>query len=271
MSESANSLRITQTAATAAALLGFEAPQGADVPESIVLHAAERVFHGEKAERLLLYNPDAVALWIYQKYTARFEPVLLHTQLDLPVRSVMPSVTPVCFASMYAGVTPDVHGIQAYVKPVLRVQTLFDAALAAGKRPVIVSTAGDSISKIFLERRMDYFIYDTPDECNAKAVELMQRDEHDLIVVYNGNYDGTMHRFGPESPEALAALDDNANAFAMLSGAAAKFWDNRRYGVAFLPDHGCHEIDGGCGSHGLDMPEDMNIIHFYGFHTPEKY
>ena len=29
-------------------------------------------------------------------------------------------------------------------------------------------------------------------------------------------------------------------------------------------DHGCHEIDGGCGSHGLDMPEDLNIHHFYG-------
>ena len=52
--------------------------------------------------------------------------------------------------------------------------------------------------------------------------------------------------------------------------AAAKAWAGRRYGIAFLPDHGCHEIDGGCGSHGLDMPEDMNIIHFYGFHTPEK-
>ena len=27
----------------------------------------------------------------------------------------------------------------------------------------------------------------------------------------------------------------------------------------FCPDHGCHEIDGGCGSHGLDMPEDLLI------------
>ena len=34
---------------------------------------------------------------------------------------------------------------------------------------------------------------------------------------------------------------------------------------AFLPDHGCHEIDGNLRSHGLDMEEDMNIIHFYGF------
>ena len=30
-------------------------------------------------------------------------------------------------------------------------------------------------------------------------------------------------------------------------------------------DHGCHEIDGGCGSHGLDMPED--ILQFYSANT----
>ena len=28
-------------------------------------------------------------------------------------------------------------------------------------------------------------------------------------------------------------------------------------------DHGCHEIDGGAGAHGLDMPEDINITHLY--------
>ena len=28
-------------------------------------------------------------------------------------------------------------------------------------------------------------------------------------------------------------------------------------------DHGCHEIEGGCGSHGLDMDDDLNIVHAY--------
>lgn len=268
MPEPANSIRITQTASTAAALLGFAAPRQADAPVNLVLRAAERRFGGRPAERLLLYNPDAVALWLYQKYTALFEDVLLNTQLALPVRSVMPSVTPVCFASMYSGVTPDVHGIQTYVKPVLRVQTLFDAALAAGRRPAIVSTEGDSISKIFLERDMDYFIYETPDECNQKAAELIERDGHDLIAVYNGNFDGTMHRHGPEAGESLSALRHNAAAFAALMETTRRAWAGRRFAAAFLPDHGCHEIDGGCGSHGLDMPEDMNVIHFYGFSAP---
>ena len=41
-------------------------------------------------------------------------------------------------------------------------------------------------------------------------------------------------------------------------------WKNHDVLYGFLPDHGCHEIDGECGSHGLDMEEDMNVIHFYG-------
>ena len=28
---------------------------------------------------------------------------------------------------------------------------------------------------------------------------------------------------------------------------------------AYTMDHGCHKIDGNCGSRGLDMPEDINI------------
>ena len=33
--------------------------------------------------------------------------------------------------------------------------------------------------------------------------------------------------------------------------------------IGFAMDHGCHEIDGDLGSHGLDMPEDLNIVHLY--------
>ena len=87
---------------------------------------------------------------------------------------------------------------------------------------------------------------------------------YDLICVYNGNYDGTMHKHGPESAEALDALRHNTAAFAALADAVREHWQGRRTLIAFAPDHGCHEIDGDCGSHGLDMPEDMNIIHFYG-------
>ena len=43
----------------------------------------------------------------------------------------------------------------------------------------------------------------------------------------------------------------------------AEHWKSHNSLVGFAMDHGCHEIDGGCGSHGLDMEEDLNILHTY--------
>ena len=173
------------------------------------------------------------------------------------------------FASMYSGVMPDIHGIKKYEKPVLSVNTVFDSFIKAGKKAAIVSTAKDSISMIFLERDMEYFIYDTPEEVNAKALELIDEDKFDLIVIYNGNYDGTMHKFGPEDEMSLKALEMNVEFYAELVEKINCKWKNHNVFYGFCPDHGCHEIDGGCGSHGLDMEEDMNVIHFYGIKSAE--
>ena len=49
------------------------------------------------------------------------------------------------------------------------------------------------MSKIFLERNMDYFIYDTVAEVNAKAAEIIMEDKYDFVAVYNKNYDFVMH------------------------------------------------------------------------------
>ncbi len=260
-----NTIRITQTAATIAALMGFSMPEEADVPNELVLAAAKKHFGEEKTERVLMYNPDAIAFWLYQKYTELFTPVICNSSMALPVLAVMPSVTPVCFASMYSGLLPEKHGIKSYVKPVLKVPTLFDAAIEAGKKPIIISKKGESIAEIFKERNMDYIFCDTEDECNEKALEIIEKDIYDLIVVYNGNYDSFMHKTGPESEASLDNLKHNARSYEILAEKARSKWNGKNFVTAFLPDHGCHEIDGDCGSHGLDMPEDMDIIHFYSF------
>ncbi len=260
-----NSLRITRTCRTICELMGIEAPEKADESNKAVLAAASAVLGDGKAQKVLLYNPDAIALWLYQKYTERFIPVIRNSSCALPVLAVMPSVTPVCFGSMYTGLMPKDHGIEAYVKPVLKCDTLFDAAIRAGKKPIIISTRGDSLTEIYKERPMDYIECGSADECNERALEVIARNEHDIVLCYNANFDSTMHRNGPEAEISLAQLDHNAKAFESLCAAADKAWAGFDRVYTFLPDHGCHEIDGDLGSHGLDMPEDMNIIHFYGF------
>lgn len=265
MEELYNQFCITGVAATILQMMGLPV---ADEIERPLLPLTEK-WKNKTADRVFLYNPDAVALWLYQKYTQLLTPVIANTQSALPLLSVMPSVTPVCFASMYTGLMPEKHGIRKYEKPVLQVKTLFDYLIESGKRPAIVSTSNDSISRIFLEREMDYFIYDSMQQVNEKALQLIAEDKYDVIVVYNGNYDSRMHKAGPESEEALHELADNAASFAKFAEAIRTHWIHHNTFYGFMPDHGCHAIDGDCGSHGLDMAEDMNIIHFYSFNEKQ--
>jgi hypothetical protein len=245
--------------------LGIEAPSEAAAANADLVAYIDSVFGGERADRVIMYNPDAIAQWMYEKYPGLVKGAKNRADIEIPLCSVMPSVTPVCFGTMYTGAQPEVHGIRKYEKPVLRIDTLFDALIRAGKKPVIVGYGKCSLTNIYLEREMDYFIYDTPEEVNAKALELIDEDNYDLIVIYNGNYDGEMHGCGPEGEKAIAALEHNIAAYRELYETAKKEWGGRglQFAAAFATDHGCHEIDGKRGSHGLDMDEDMHVVHMW--------
>jgi predicted AlkP superfamily pyrophosphatase or phosphodiesterase len=260
MSDLYNSVCITSVEATVLSLMGIEIPKGISKP---ILPVMEK-FRGVKVDRAVLYNPDAVAMWLFQKYTDLFTDALEISDIAMPMLSVMPCVTPVCFASMYSGVLPEKHGIKKYEKPILKIETMFDILIAAGKKVAIVSTAHDSISMIFLERKMDYFIFDSVDKVNEKANELIKKDIYDVIVIYNGNYDAHMHKSGTESDDSIEQLKKNISEYKALYEEIRISLSKHNTFYAFMPDHGCHEIDAGCGSHGLYMEEDMNIIHFYG-------
>lgn len=264
MADQLNSLSMAGVAASLAAAMGIEAPAQAQPAIDQIVNMVKRGTDGGHVDRVFMYNPDAVAMWLYQKYTTLFDDVVKHTSLAVPLQTVMPSVTPVCFGTMYTGAYPAVHGIQKYEKPVIRIDTLFDALIRAGKKPVIIGDPHCSLSHIFLERDMDYFTADSIEAINDKAMALIEEDKYDFYVVYNGNYDSLMHKFGPESDEAMAQLRDNVASFDRLITALRQKWTNHDTLFAFAMDHGCHEIDGNCGSHGLDMPEDLNILHHYG-------
>lgn len=260
---------ITQVAATVEALLGLAPRADAAAPIGAVTAAAQAAF-GAPCDRVFLYHPDAVARWLLQKRPDLFAPLGACTSLALPMRSVFPPVTPVCFASMHSGLLPARHGIQKYEKPVLAVDTVFDTLPRAGKRVAIVCTQGDSIAEIFLGRTADYFIYPTKQQCNDKAMELLDADAHDMIVLYNGDYDHWMHRFGPEGRRPLRALRENIETYRALHAHIRTAWAAHNTVLAFAPDHGCHRFLGLLGTHGADIPADMELTHWYSFLPQQK-
>ena len=258
-----NTISLDRLCATLAYAMGIPAPEQANAPIEDFCAYIDRTLGCERADRIFMYNPDAAAQWICETYPDYIAEVRAHAPYTLPLRTVMPSVTPVCFGTMYTGTQPEVHGIRRYEKPVIKTDSLFDAMLRAGKTCAIVAEKGCSMAQIYLERDMDYFICDTIELLNATAASLILEDRYDLLCVYNGNYDAAMHRWGPEHPYSLAALRTNAHAFALFAALIESHWQNHNALLGFAMDHGCHEIDGGCGSHGLDMDEDMDIMHFY--------
>ena len=266
-------------AAALAYAMGVEPPKMAAPANYELANFIDKVFEGEKADRVVMYNPDAIAEWVYEKYPMLFRDLKKRAGIELSLATVMPSVTPVCFATMYTGAQPEVHGIQKYEKPVLTIDTLFDALIRAGKKVALVAYYGASLSRIFLDRNIDYCNFDIMAgemhsdgiaAANAKLAELILKDEHDFILCYNGNYDAAMHKTGPESTEALAELRLNSHVFSFISEMIKTHWKHHNTLLGFAMDHGCHKIDGGCGSHGLDMPEDINIVHLYQGYPMEK-
>ena len=243
--------------------MGVEPPAYAEAPDERLVAFVNEMFGGKKLDRLVMYNPDAVAEWICQKYHDLVASLENGKSVNLPFCTAMPSVTPVCFATMYTGAAPEQHGIRKYERPVLEVDTLFDAFARAGKRVALLASPRCSVGMIFLNRQIDYYPISSVAEINAKAAQLILEDQYDFILIYNGNYDYVMHKTGPESVESLCELRANVYAYTTFCEMIKEHWQGHNTLVGFAMDHGCHEIDGGAGTHGLAMPEDLNIAHVY--------
>ena len=250
---------------TVCALMDIEPPTGASA--TIIKEILEAA-NGKKMEKVSLFAPDAIGEWLFQRHRNEFSEVIKEAPIQIPIRSMTPSYTPVCYASMFTGMKPEEHGIYKYMKPVLKVETLFDAAEKAGKKVALVAVKDCSIDLIFRDRKIDYFTEKYDPEVNERVLELLENHDYDLIVAYNQEYDDLMHDSTPTDPEAIEAFRRHLRAFKTLADAFNKKYHGVNRAIAFLPDHGTHvDQDSGKGSHGTDSPEDMEVRHFWGIHT----
>ena len=232
---------------------------------------ARAVLGGTPIDRCLVYCPDALGEHLWSRYAAQAETIGAVCPQRVHLASMHPPKTPVCYASVFSGAPPEIHGIRHYERPVLAIDTLFDALIRAGRRAAIVAVKDSSIDVIFRGRALDYFSEEYDAQAQERALALLAANEHDLIVVYHQEYDDQLHRTEPFSAECLAAMRRHVASLQALAAAARTAWRARPHAIVVAPDHGAHlDPATGRGDHGLDIPEDMEVSHWYGVFRGES-
>jgi hypothetical protein len=260
-----NTISLNRVAASVIGAMGLDVPahMGSGIPNVEAL--VKRYSTSGLAQRVFMLNPDALGQWLYLRYTEDFYPVTARTQLALPIIAAFPPKTPVCFATMYTGVDPAVHGIQQYERPVVTQDSLFDVLVRAGKRVAIVAVEDDTMALIWQGKKIDYYIESDDEAVFKRSMELINANRHDFICAHLQAYDDSIHITEPESPTSLVAMKGYMRHFAEISDTAETAWASYDTLIGFATDHGIHKTIFGFGDHYADIPEDMNIMHFYGF------
>lgn len=258
-------LDISSVTPTVSLLSGVPTPEKCDAePIREIINPSRNEGH---AKKFLLFLPDAIGETLYKEYLSEFQPVKKLAPINVKMRAVYPTFTPVCFASMFTGAKPKVHGINKYEKPVIEIETLFDSFTKVDRRVAIVAVKESSMDIIFRKRDLSYFSEDYDPEVEARTIELIQENKHDLIVVYHQEYDDIMHRTTPRSQVALNAFKKHIKSFERLSEIFNLKNKNIPRVIAFLPDHGTHlDPNTGKGTHGTDLIEDIEVRHFWGLY-----
>ena len=258
-----NEISLEALAAALAYAMGIEPPHHAAAPCEVLTDYVDHSLKGEKADRIFIYNTDAIAQWLYEKYPEISEAARMRMELELPMVTVDPPKTPIAFGTMYTGAAPAVHGIVQYEKKLITIDTLFDALARAGKKVALLTKPRYSMAVIFAQRDIDYYFCETWPDVNAKAAELIIADKYDFILCYNANFDDVQHKKGPESMEALSEMRYNYQTFCMFDTLIKTHWKHHNVLIGTGMDHGCHELEDGRGTHCDNTPEDRNIVHLY--------
>lgn len=240
-------------------------------PIAVVVDHAQRLFDGEgKNEKTFIYCPDAVGEIHRQHYPELLARVEKVAGIRLLSSGVMPSVTPVCFGTIFSGASPEVHGITRYAKPVLEVETLFDVAPKAGKKVAIVAVNTCSIDMIFRKRNVDYYSMQTDARCREMAEKILRTDDYDIIVCYSTDYDHFSHKTGCDSETSVTCLKNCVQYFEDFARLTDEIWSKYNRTLVWAPDHGNHPVSETSGTHGTNTADDMLVNHFYRITPGEK-
>lgn len=220
-------------APTVATLLTMRPPAGAEVGP-----IPDVVAHVGSVERLMMVVIDAfgLATWDYARDRCPTFNALASNH-RLTIYSVLPAVTPVNFATMVTGASPQAHGIRARTDR-LELETLFDVLRAEARRTAtvgrVLSTVGILLApfadlKGVAESNED-------GEVLELSLKILRESEPDYLLLQFLAVDAASHRHGPFSPaNAQAVVETDARLRALVGQLAAQ-----EYALLLLADHGQH-------------------------------
>jgi len=246
-------------------LMGIDPPAASNAPPlESVLDAWSLRLEAPTVDRVLVYAADAIGRVFFDNHPDLKQRLVDATDLAGELQAMRPPKTPVCFASMFTGALPEVHGIRKYERPVLTCDTLFDVLARAGKRAAIVAVKDCSMDTIFRNRPIDYFSEENDAGVLERTLALLKAGAHDIIVSYNQDYDDTLHATRHDGPVAVAAARRHVETFMTLWQAVEDRWAGHSRALVFVSAHGAHfDVAKGRGDHCEDIPEDMDVMHFW--------
>ena len=250
--------------------MNIEPPKDVEgITDALVNYVMDKT-NNKGVDKIVMYNPDAIGAWIYERYYDKFKSFRDNAPYEQCFLTAFPPKTPVCFGTMYTGASPSVHGITRYEKPVIKIDTIFDALIRAGKKPCIIAVQGSSMANIYNGKDMDYYFEKYDKEVVDKAIEIIKEDKYDFICIYNQEYDDAMHRSHPKSLWSKAAIGRYNKYFERIAQAVKENMSGYNTLLGCGPDHGTHREWYLLGQHGKNIPKDMNIVHWYGVYPRIK-
>lgn len=267
-----NSISTTRLAATIADIAGFDAPTESEPPIEWLADLWKEKLGG-RADGVFIFSADAIPSWIVRKYTDKFAKVWKYTPMMIPMRTVMPTITPIDYAAFFSGAMPEINGVDRYLKPILtpeltqpllKSDSLIAAAVRSGRKVCVITCSDGCIASMLSRSGADFRIIpgDDDEAMFREALSVIESEEYDFVFLYQLGFDYSQHSNGPESEKSLETLGKIIERFETFCECIKKYHHGNNL-VIFHTDHGCHATDDG-GSHGKDIPEDTDIFHFWG-------
>jgi len=245
-------------APTAAALLRVRPPVGAEVDP-----IPQIVAHLQPVERLAVVVIDAFGLATWD-YVRDHCPTVNALAADsrLIIRSVLPAITPVNFATMVTGASPRSHAIRARTDR-LELETLFDVLRSEGRSTAAVGRALSTVGILlapFAEFR-GVAGSNEDREVLDLGLGILRENEPGYLLLQFLAVDSASHRYGPFSPDNAQAVAETDARLRVLIGQLGA----QDYGLLLLADHGQHTASpdeqrpGHVGTHDGTVEEDMQV------------